>query len=48
MNNNRTAALQLPPNLEGTAVIYPEEVDALVTPTAPFVTVFPRVSWPDD
>ena len=32
LNNNRTADLQRPPNLEGTAVIYPEEVNALVCP----------------
>jgi hypothetical protein len=36
VNNNRTAALQLPPNLEGTAVIYPEEVDALVSADGTF------------
>ena len=29
-NNNNTAELHLPPDLEGTAVIYPEQVDGLV------------------
>jgi hypothetical protein len=40
VNNNKAAELQLPPNLEGTAVIYPEEVDALVSPDGTFRTKF--------
>jgi hypothetical protein len=38
VNNNKTAALQLAPNLEGAAVIYPKEVDALVSADGRFRT----------
>ncbi len=41
VNNNWNAELQLPPNLEGTAVLYPEEVDALVRPDGTFCTELP-------
>jgi hypothetical protein len=40
-NNNKAAELQLPPDLEGTAVMYPEEVDALVSPDGTFRTSLP-------
>jgi hypothetical protein len=40
-NNNKAAELKLPPDLDGTAVIYPEEVDALVRPDGTFRTSLP-------
>jgi hypothetical protein len=37
-NNNATAELRLPVDLEGTAVLYPQEVDGLVRPDGTFRT----------
>jgi hypothetical protein len=38
LNNNKTAELHLPTDLEGTAVLYPPEVDGLVSPAGTFRT----------
>jgi hypothetical protein len=38
VNNNKDAQLRLPPDLDGTAVVYPIEVDRLVGPDGSFCT----------
>ena len=38
MNKNKDVQLRLPPDLDGTAVVYPIEVDRLVGPDGSFCT----------